>query len=79
MDSVAMERETIQVMFKCKHDWEIIHASNVLQVDGMGYPLRLFIQKCSKCGKTEQAWYDVDKRYLEEIKAGRFVLCKWEC
>lgn len=43
-------------MFKYKHDWQIIHASNVLQQDEMGYPLRLFIQKCSKCGKTEQAW-----------------------
>lgn len=65
-------------MFKCKHDWQIIHASNVLQQDEMGYPLRLFIQKCSKCGKIEQAWYDVNEKCLEEIKTGRFVLCKWE-
>lgn len=42
-------------MFKCKHNWQIIHAFNVLQQDEMGYPLRLFIQKCSKCGKIEQA------------------------
>lgn len=49
-------------MFKCKHDWQIIHASNVLQQDEMGYPLRLFIQKCSKCGKIEQAWYDANEK-----------------
>ena len=68
----------IRRMVKCKHNWQIIHASNVLQQDEMGYPLRLFIQKCSKCGKTEQAWYDVNEKCLEEIKTGRFVLCKWE-
>lgn len=73
-----MEREAIRTMFKCKHDWSIIHASNVLQVDGMGYPLRLFIQKCSKCGKVEQVWYDVDKKCLDEVESGRFVLCKWD-
>lgn len=65
-------------MFKCKHNWQIIHDSNVLQQDEMCCPLRLFIQKCSKCGKTEQAWYDVNEKCLEEIKTGRFILRKLE-
>lgn len=65
-------------MFKCKHNWQIIHASNVLQQDEMGYLLRLFIQKCSKCNEVEQTWYDVDEKCLDEIESGRFVLCKWE-
>lgn len=65
-------------MFKCKHDWQINHASNVLQQDEMGYPLRLFIQKCSKCSKTKQIWYPVNEKCLDEIKIGRFVLCKWD-
>ena len=67
MDFVVKEERMIRRMVKCKHNWQITHASNVLQQDEMGYPLRLFIQKCSKCEKC-----------LEEIKTGRFVLCKWE-
>lgn len=41
-------------LFKCNHDWYITEKSNVLQLDDMGYPLRLFICKCSKCGKSSQ-------------------------
>ena len=63
---------------KCKHNWEVNKWSNVLQQDSMGYPLRLCIIKCSKCGKCKQAWYDVNEKCLDEIKTGRFVLCEWE-
>ena len=65
-------------LFKCNHDWEIEWKSNVLQQDDMGYPLRLFICKCRKCGKSEQQWIDVPVKTLEEIETGRFVLLKWE-
>lgn len=38
--------------FGCKHNWEIHKRSNALQQDDMGYPLRLVIVKCTKCGKN---------------------------
>ena len=63
--------------FKCKHDWKITYASNVLQQDEMGYPLRLFITECSKCRKTDQKWYAVNKKCLDEIKTGQSVLLEW--
>jgi hypothetical protein len=43
----------------------------------MGYPLRLFIVKCSKCGKSDQHWIDVAKKELEELDTGESVLLKW--
>lgn len=64
-------------LFKCKHNWEIIESSNVIQLDDMGYPLRLFICKCSKCGKFDQQWIDVDEEALEELETGKSVLLKW--
>lgn len=48
-------------MLLCKikgHDWKLKERSNVIQFDEMGYPLRLFICECSKCGKSEQMWFD---------------------
>lgn len=63
---------------KCSHDWRISERSNVLQLDDMGYPLRLFICKCSKCGKSDQQWIDVAERELEELKTGESVLLKWQ-
>ena len=65
-------------LFRCSHDWHIIKRSNVLQLDGMGYPLRLFICKCSKCGKSDQQWIDVAEEELEELKTGKSALLKWE-
>ena len=38
-----------------KHDYNISERSNVIQLDDMGYPLRLCILKCC-CGLTQQAW-----------------------
>ena len=65
-------------IFKCKHNWEIVERSNVLQQDSMGYPLRLFICECPKCGEYEQQWIDVDEKELEELETGKSVLLKWE-
>ena len=54
----------------CNHKWEIIQSSNVIQFDSMGYPLRLVIQECKKCGKSAQAWYD-------SIQKKDDVVCEW--
>ena len=62
---------------ECQHNWEITEASNVLQVDDMGYPLRLCISKCIKCGKTDQVWIDVSTYALDELKTGESVLLEW--
>ena len=64
-------------MFKCKHDWKIIERSNALQQDDMGYPLRLVIQKCTKCSKSEQIWIDVNVEELNELETGRSFLLEW--
>ncbi len=62
---------------KCKHVWRVVERSNVLQLDDMGYPLRLFIVKCEKCGKIDQQWIDVHEDCLKELDTGDSVLCKW--
>lgn len=64
-------------LFECSHKWEIIERSNALQQDDMGYPLRLFICKCSKCGKYDQQWIDVAEKELEELKTGESFLLEW--
>lgn len=63
---------------KCKHDWKPTEKSNVLQQDDMGYPLRLCIWKCTKCGKSEQVWVDVSEEALKELLTGESVLLKWQ-
>ena len=64
---------------KCyHHDYNVSERSNILQVDDMGYPLRLFICKCSKCGHSEQQWIDVAIEELDELKTGESVLLKWQ-
>ena len=54
-----------------------IKKSNVLQVDDLGYPLRLCIFHCDKCGKSEQQWVDVPKEELAGLDSGDSVLLKW--
>lgn len=54
----------------CNHDWKVTQVSNVIQSDSMGYPLRLVIQECKKCGKSIQAWYD-------SIQKKDDVVCEW--
>ncbi len=63
---------------KCEHNWKLAEKSNVLQQDDMGYPLRLYIQKCTKCGKSEQVWVDVSEEALKELSTGESVLLKWQ-
>lgn len=65
-------------LLKCSHNWMEYKRSNVIQQDSMGYPLRLFIFKCSKCGLCDQAWIDVNEEELEELKTGKSVLLEWE-
>jgi hypothetical protein len=65
-------------LFKCNHDWKRTAKSNVLQLDDMGYPLRLYICKCTKCGKSDQMWIDVSEKALKELETGESVLLKWE-
>lgn len=62
---------------ECKHKWEVYQKSNALQFDHMGYPLRLFIMKCSKCGKYNQQWIDVSVKEAEELKTGKSFLLEW--
>lgn len=64
-------------LFKCKHDWKAVKESNALQLDDMGYPLRLYIYRCSKCGKLEQKWMDVCVEQIEELRMGKSVLVTW--
>ena len=61
---------------KCNHEWHITEKSNVLQLDDMGYPLRLYICKCNKCGKSEHRWIDVSVSDCEELESGKSVLAK---
>ena len=63
--------------FKCNHKWKITHMSNALQQDDMGYPLRLFICECTKCGKSEHQWVDVAEECLKEIDTGKSFLLEW--
>ena len=65
-------------LFRCKHDWHVSDISNILQQDSMGYPLRLCIVKCSKCGKTEQMWIDVSVECLKELETGESKLLEWK-
>lgn len=58
---------------KCKHDFEY-HRTDKLQLDHMGYPLRLFKRQCKKCGYTDQLWIDVSVEELGELKTGESIL-----
>ena len=65
-------------LFGCGHHWVVYKRSNVIQKDDMGYPLRLFICRCAKCGKYEQQWIDVNEKELEELETGKSVLLEWK-
>ena len=65
-------------LFKCRnHDWHVAYKSNILQQDEMGYPLRLCIVECSKCGASDQWWLDVAEECLKEIETGESLLLEW--
>lgn len=63
---------------KCKHNLVIVQTSNVIQLDEMGYPLRLCIEQCKKCGKSKQSWIDISVESLKELDSGKSVLCIWK-
>lgn len=62
----------------CKHDMKVTERSNVLQQDEMGYPLRLVIFECVKCGESDQIWLDVPESELDELRTGKSVLLHWD-
>lgn len=65
-------------LFKCRnHDWHVTEVSNILQQDQMGYPLRLCICECSKCGESDQKWIDVSVKCLDELETGKSFLLEW--
>lgn len=64
-------------LFKCRHDWRVHRKSNVLQMDCMGMPLRLYSIICVKCGELTQEWVDVHESVLKELETGESVLLKW--
>ena len=51
---------------ECSHDWFITEYSNAIQLDDMGYPLRLVIGKCDKCGDFNQFWVDIAESDIED-------------
>ena len=61
----------------CVHEWKIREKTNALQLDHMGYPLRLCLVKCSKCSESGQRWIDVPLKELEELKTGESFLLEW--
>ena len=63
---------------KCNHKLVITERSNVLQLDSMGYPLRLVIVKCKHCGYSDQIWIDVPTEEYKENETGESVLLKWK-
>ena len=70
---------TIFRLFKeCSHKWDIKERTKFIQQDEMGYPLRLCIVECPKCGKTQELWLDTPESALEELKTGESVLLKRE-
>lgn len=62
----------------CKHKYRTTERSNVLQLDDLGYPLRLYIETCTKCGEGRQQWIDVPVKEMEELDDGSSVLLRWE-
>lgn len=62
---------------KCEHDWHVEKKSNALQLDSMGYPLRLYICRCSKCGASDQQWRDVAEEEVKELQSGESFLLEW--
>lgn len=60
------------------HDWKVTERSNTIQQDDMGYPLRLCIVTCKRCGKSDQMWLDTDISALNEVENGKLVLLEWE-
>lgn len=63
---------------KCNHKYRVTERSNALQQDSMGYPLRLCICRCDKCGHSTQEWIDTSEEALKELETGESFLLKWK-
>jgi hypothetical protein len=77
-DVLAIVCDMLSEKTKCEHDWHIVEKSNAIQLDSMGYPLRLFIRKCSKCGASDQQWLDVPVAEANDLKNGESFLLTWK-
>lgn len=64
--------------FRCQHNYVRTERSNVLQLDDLGYPLRLYMMRCTKCGESKQRWIDVSIAEMDELDSGKSVLLRWE-
>ena len=53
------------------HYSKLIERSNAIQFADDGYPLRLCLYECDKCGKRFQTWIDTSKKPDD-------VVVKWE-
>jgi hypothetical protein len=77
-DILSLVCNMLKESVKCDHDWHVTEKSNALQFDSMGYPLRLYIRKCSKCGVCDQQWLDVSEKVADEVKTGESFNLTWE-
>ena len=77
-DILNIVREMLKESVNCEHDWYVTKKSNALQLDSMGYPLRLYICRCSKCGASDQQWLDVAEEEADELKTRKSFLLEWE-
>lgn len=77
-DILKIVCEMLEGNVKCEHEWRVEKRSNALQCDSMGYPLRLFICKCAKCGASDQRWLDVPVAETNDLKTGESFLLTWE-
>lgn len=62
----------------CDHQWKVYKKSNVLQLDEIGWPLRLCICECSKCGTYDQKWLIASLTDMDKLQTGELVLLEWE-
>lgn len=61
----------------CDHSYSAKRKSNVIQLDFMGYPMRLCVCKCEKCGKIKYMWIDEPLSAKAELENGSSVLVEW--
>lgn len=58
----------------CHHDFCVIETTNIYQLDDMGYPLLLCLERCTKCGKTNQRWIDCSTAVMNDEN---YHKCVW--
>lgn len=63
---------------KCKyHHYKAQYGSNAIQLDSMGYPLRLYNCKCENCGHWKSMWFGEPIEALKELDTGESFQFKW--